>query len=146
MYCLGRRAPLTPEEITSNCTLQTDKVNFSCQRVWDLFGQLRQRLPWRLEGVNKRQQVFAGCQKPSDSQGGSQEFLPSHQSTVGSLLSVRKAAVTVVDNSPIQTEFYSILFKKNGKMRPLINVKTLNQYLISAWPLSRIYWGRETGW
>ncbi len=56
--------------------------------------------------------------------------IPSMQQEISVLL--QKNAIEVVDPSQIQTGFYSTLFlvpKKNGKMRPVINLKPLNIYL-----------------
>ena len=52
------------------------------------------------------------------------------QEEVSSL--VEKKAVTIVDSHSPQAEFYSVLFlvpKKNRQMRPVINLKALNQWV-----------------
>ena len=52
------------------------------------------------------------------------------QEEVSSL--VEKEAVTIVDSHSPQAAFYCILFlvpKKNGQMRPVINLKALNQWV-----------------
>ena len=58
------------------------------------------------------------------------EQLVQLQEEVSSL--VEKGAVVVVDSQPSQTEFYSVLCpvpKKNGQIRPVNNLKALNEWV-----------------
>jgi len=93
-----------------------------------------------LEGDNKGQLDIADHQRVSDYLCSVQERKPKVPSFPSEQLSqiqdflLEKAAVTVVDSHSPQIEFYSILFlvpKKNGQMRPVINLKALNQWVES---------------
>ena len=66
------------------------------------------------------------------------EQLAQMQEEVSSLL--EKGTIAVVDSHPSHTEFYSILFlvpKTNGQMRPVINLKALNQWVVSSFQNGR---------
>ena len=88
---------------------------------------------WVLQTVQGFQIPFVG--QPIQERKPRVPSFPSEQSAqileeVSSL--VEKGAVTVVDSHYPQTEFYSVLFlvpKKNGQMRPVINLKALNQWV-----------------
>ena len=88
---------------------------------------------WVLEAIKAFQIPFVG--QPIQERKPRVPSFPADQLTqmkeeVTSLL--EKGAVTVVDSHPSQTEFYSVLFlvpKKNGQMRPVINLKALNQWV-----------------
>ena len=88
---------------------------------------------WVLQAVKGFQIPFVG--QPIQERKPRVPSFPLEQSAqileeVSSL--VEKGAVTVADSHPSQAEFYSVLFlvpKKNGQMRPVINLKALNQWV-----------------
>ena len=88
---------------------------------------------WVLQTIKGFQIPFVG--KPVQERRPRVPSFPSEQlaqvqEEVSSLL--EKGAVMVVDSHPPQAEFYSVLFlvpKKSGEMRPVINLKALNQWV-----------------
>ena len=118
------------------CSTTTGRGAFQCGRQ---VGSLRQHL----EGVDKGQLGITDHQRVPNSlcratctgEEAKRAFLSSRATspdTGRGLLSAGERGSNSSRQLPPQTEFYSVLFlvpKKSGQMRPVINLKALNQWV-----------------